>query len=88
MKRKRNQNKTGNNTGYAAPINGVPYFSRLRYQKLLALGKTRKEKLDDALQGYNLVREAGELSAWITEKVSMSNADVVQCGFPVLSFSK
>ena len=46
-------------------------FYRLltRYQKLLALGKTRKEKLDDALQGYNLVREAGELSAWITEKV-------------------
>merc|ERR550519_3148852 len=32
-----------------------------QYQKLLALGKTRKEKLDDALQGYNLVREAGEL---------------------------
>ena len=30
-------------------------FFHLRYQKLLALGKTRKEKLDDALQGYNLV---------------------------------
>ncbi|CAH1785763.1 unnamed protein product [Owenia fusiformis] len=39
-----------------------------QYKNLLDLGKQRREKLEESCKAYQLVREAGELTQWITEK--------------------
>lgn len=40
-----------------------------RYENLLELGSQRKQKLEESCKAYQLVREAGELAQWITDKV-------------------
>jgi len=40
-----------------------------RYENLLDLGRQRRQKLEEYHKAYQLVREAGELAHWITEKV-------------------
>lgn len=44
-----------------------------RYDTLLDLGKQRAVKLDESLKAYQLVREAGELAQWITDKVGKTS---------------
>ncbi|KAK6196167.1 hypothetical protein SNE40_001445 [Patella caerulea] len=39
-----------------------------QYANLLDLGNQRREKLGESTKAYQLVREASELAAWITEK--------------------
>lgn len=39
-----------------------------QYDNLLAIGRQRKEKLEEACRAYQLVREAAELAQWIKEK--------------------
>ncbi|KAH7638391.1 alpha spectrin [Dermatophagoides farinae] len=39
-----------------------------QYESLLALGRERKRKLEEALRGFQLVREAAELSQWVKDK--------------------
>merc|ERR1712223_2375160 len=38
------------------------------YDNLIELGSQRKKRLEETMQAYKLVREAGELSAWIRTK--------------------
>merc|ERR1719273_400556 len=38
------------------------------YDNLIELGTQRKKRLEETMQAYKLVREAGELSAWIRTK--------------------
>ncbi len=40
-----------------------------QYQRLLLLGETRRKKLEEACKGYQLLREANDLSDWIRNKV-------------------
>ncbi|KAL3872184.1 hypothetical protein ACJMK2_040130 [Sinanodonta woodiana] len=42
-----------------------------QYANLLDLGNQRREKLQESCKAYQLVREAAELAAWITEKENM-----------------
>jgi len=44
-----------------------------QYEDLLALGRERRDKLHESCKSYTLVREAGELAQWISEKVSASS---------------
>lgn len=39
-----------------------------QYDSLLQLGRERKRKLEEACRGYQLVREAAELSQWVRDK--------------------
>lgn len=43
-----------------------------QYESLLALGAERRQKLLEALRGYQLVREAAELSQWVKDKEQMA----------------
>ena len=40
-----------------------------RYENLLELGQQRRQKLEESCKAFQLVREAGELAQWITDKV-------------------
>ncbi|KAK6759691.1 hypothetical protein RB195_021331 [Necator americanus] len=39
-----------------------------KYQKLMMLSETRKKKLEEACKGYQLLREANDLAAWIKSR--------------------
>lgn len=48
-----------------------------RYANLLDLANQRRENVQESCRAYQLVREAAELAAWITEKEnSMTGEDV------------
>ena len=50
---------------------GLTYIDAVkscRYANLLDLGNQRREKIKESCEAYQLVREAAELAAWITEK--------------------
>lgn len=51
-------------------ITEIFVFATHRYETLLELGRQRRQKLEESCKAYQLVREAGELSLWITDKVS------------------
>ena len=46
-------------------IDCIFYF---RYNNLLESGEGRREKLNESCKAYQLVREAGELAQWISDK--------------------
>ncbi|XP_021339684.1 spectrin alpha chain-like, partial [Mizuhopecten yessoensis] len=48
-----------------------------QYANLLDQGNQRREKLQESCRAYQLVREAGELASWITEKETMIVGDEV-----------
>lgn len=48
-----------------------------QYESLLALGSERKLKLMEALRGYQLVREAAELSQWVKDKEQVASVGEV-----------
>lgn len=43
-----------------------------QYEELLAIGRHRKSKLEEAVRAYQLVREAAELAAWIKERSQLA----------------
>ena len=53
---------------------GVDYF---RYANLLDCGNQRRDKIQESCKAYQLVREAAELAAWITEKENLMVAEDV-----------
>ncbi|XP_052790869.1 spectrin alpha chain-like isoform X11 [Mya arenaria] len=48
-----------------------------QYANLLDLGNQRREKIQESCKAYQLVREAAELAAWITEKENIMVAEDV-----------
>lgn len=48
-----------------------------RYANLLDLGNQRREKIQESCKAYQLVREAADLAAWITEKEGIMVAEDV-----------
>ncbi|KAK3088368.1 hypothetical protein FSP39_018301 [Pinctada imbricata] len=48
-----------------------------QYANLLDLGNQRREKLQESTKAFQLVREAAELAAWITEKENVMVAEEV-----------
>ena len=51
--------------------------STSRYANLLDLGNQRREKIQESCKAYQLVREAADLAAWITEKEGIMVAEDV-----------
>ena len=48
-----------------------------RYANLLDLANQRRENVQESNRAYQLVREAAELAAWITEKENMMAGEEV-----------
>lgn len=48
-----------------------------QYEELLAIGRHRKSKLEEAVHAYQLVREAAELASWIKEKEQVAQVHEV-----------
>jgi len=49
----------------------------LQYENLLAIGRERKSKLEEAVRAYQLVREAADLAQWIQEKEQVAQVQDV-----------
>ena len=52
-----------------AKQNAIEY----QYKNLLSLGDQRRRKLEEAVKGYQLLREANDLADWIRSKVHIAN---------------
>ena len=48
-----------------------------RYNDLFAVGEQRRRKLEESCKAYQLVREAGELAQWISDKEAVALSDEV-----------
>lgn len=48
-----------------------------QYQSLLALGKDRENKLEDACKAYQMVRQGAELAQWLRDKEQIATIQVV-----------
>lgn len=48
-----------------------------QYENLLELARQRRQKLEESCKAYQLVREAGELAQWITDKETVALSDEV-----------
>ncbi|KAI2810972.1 Spectrin alpha chain, non-erythrocytic 1 [Blomia tropicalis] len=48
-----------------------------QYESLLQLGRERKRKLEEACRGYQLIREAGDLTQWIRDKEQVASVGEV-----------
>lgn len=47
------------------------------YNTLMALGNERKNRLSDAVKGYQMVRQSAELAKWVKEKEQIATIQVV-----------
>lgn len=47
------------------------------YKRLLELGEERRERLEESVRAYQLVREANELASWIMEKETIAITEEV-----------
>ena len=48
-----------------------------QYESLLQLGRERKRKLEEACRGYQLIREAAELTQWVKDKEQVASVGEV-----------
>lgn len=48
-----------------------------QYESLLQLGRERKRKLEEACRGYQLIREAGDLTQWVKDKEQVASVGEV-----------
>lgn len=63
-----------------AHLNSIPVRQRQieeQYESLLALGRERKNKLEDACKAYQMVRQGAELAQWIKDKEQIATIQVV-----------
>ncbi|KAF5401772.1 Spectrin alpha chain non-erythrocytic [Paragonimus heterotremus] len=51
-----------------------------QYQYLLQLGRDRRERLQDSLEAYHLVREANDLHQWVIEKELVAVTETIVPG--------